>query len=95
MAGTIATMLVRSRRGSARLQARARRAHHRDHLRAFAQRVKVAEREVLIKGSKDELLRTFVAVGSGKLVGSGVLCSVQKWRAEADETENYTYAIAL
>lgn len=40
--------------------------YRRDHLRAFAQRVEVAEREVSIKGSKEELLRTLVAIGGGK-----------------------------
>jgi site-specific DNA recombinase len=39
--------------------------YRRDHLRAFAQRVEVAEREVFIKGSKDELLRTLAAIGGG------------------------------
>src|SRR5262249_15050846 len=54
--------------------------YRRDHLRAFAQRVEVAEREVFIRGSKDELLRTLVAVGSGKSADSGVPSSVLKWR---------------
>jgi site-specific DNA recombinase len=34
--------------------------YRRDHLRAFAQR------EVFIKGSKDELLRTLAGIGGGK-----------------------------
>ena len=46
--------------------------YRRDHLRAFAQRVEVAEREVFIKGSKDELLRTLVAIGGGKSAEMGV-----------------------
>ncbi|WP_285541016.1 hypothetical protein [Brucella sp. NBRC 12950] len=46
--------------------------YRRDHLRAFAPRVEVAERDVFIKGSKDELLWTLVAVGSGKSADSGV-----------------------
>src|SRR5262245_41264160 len=54
--------------------------YRRDHLRTFAQRVEVAEREVFIRGSKDELLRTLVAVGSGKSADSGVPSSVLKWR---------------
>ena len=32
--------------------------YHRDHLRALAQRIEVADREVRIMGSKSELLRT-------------------------------------
>jgi hypothetical protein len=39
--------------------------YRRDHLRAFARRVEVAEREVLITGSKGELLRTLAAIGGG------------------------------
>lgn len=54
--------------------------YRRDHLRAFAQRVEVAEREVFIKGSKDELLRTLVAIGGGKSAETGVPSSVLKWR---------------
>jgi hypothetical protein len=38
----------------------------RDHLRALAQRVEVADREVRIMGTKSELLRTLVAASSGK-----------------------------
>lgn len=65
--------------------------YRRDHLRALAQRVEVAEGEVRIMGSKSRLLQTLVA-GSGVI---SVPTQGLKWRAEADETENYTYAIAL
>ena len=54
--------------------------YRRDHLRAFAQPVEVAEREVFIKGSKDELIRTLVAIGSGKSAETGVPSFVPKWR---------------
>lgn len=50
--------------------------YRRDHLRAFAQRVEIAERQVFIKGSKDELLRTLVAIGGGKSAETGVPSSV-------------------
>jgi site-specific DNA recombinase len=50
--------------------------YRRDHLRAFAQHVEVAEREVFIKGSKDELLRTLTAIGGGKSAEIGVPSSV-------------------
>lgn len=56
--------------------------YRRDQLRAFAQRVEVAERQVFIKGSKDELLRTLVAIGGGKSAETGVPSSVPRWRRE-------------
>lgn len=40
--------------------------YRRDHLRALAQRVEVADKEVRIMGTKSELLRTLVAASSGK-----------------------------
>ncbi|ABQ69730.1 Resolvase, N-terminal domain [Rhizorhabdus wittichii RW1] len=67
--------------------------YRRDHLRAFAQRVEVAEREVFIKGSKGELLRTLVAVGSGKSADSGVPSSVLKWRSGRDSNPRYGFAV--
>ena len=44
--------------------------YRRDHLRALAQRVEVADTEVRIMGSKSELLRTQVAASGRK---SGVV----------------------
>ena len=58
--------------------------YRRDHLRALAQRVEVADKEVRIMGSKSDLLGT-LAAGSG--VGPatpGVRSSVLKWRARRD-----------
>ena len=40
--------------------------YRRDHLRALAQRVEVAEGEVRIMGSKSDLLGTLVAAAGGK-----------------------------
>jgi len=54
--------------------------YRRDHLRAFAQRVEVAEGEVRIIGSKNDLLRTLVAVSGGKSAAPGVPSFVPKWR---------------
>jgi hypothetical protein len=54
--------------------------YRRDHLRALAQRVEVADDEVRIMGSKSELLRTLVAASSGKSAAFGVHSSVLKWR---------------
>lgn len=58
--------------------------YRRDHLRALAQRVEVADDEVRIMGSKSELLRTLVAASSGKSAAFGVQSSVLKWRARKD-----------
>ncbi|GAA4824015.1 recombinase family protein [Sphingosinicella ginsenosidimutans] len=54
--------------------------YRRDHLRALAQRVEVAEGEVRIMGSKSRLLRTLVANGG---VG-GVPGQEPKWRSGRD-----------
>ncbi len=58
--------------------------YRRDHLRALAQRVEVADKEVRIMGSKSELLRTLVAASGGKPGVAGVQSSVLKWRALVD-----------
>ncbi len=58
--------------------------YRREHLRALAQRVEVADDEVRIMGSKAELLRTLVAASSGKSAAFGVSGSVLKWRARKD-----------
>jgi hypothetical protein len=58
--------------------------YRRDHLRAFAQRVEVDQKELRIIGSKSVLLRTLVAAESAKTAGFGVPSSVPKWRARGD-----------
>ena len=58
--------------------------YRRDHLRALAQRVEVADDEVRIMGSKSELLRTLVAASSVKTAAFGVHSSVLKWRTRQD-----------
>jgi len=58
--------------------------YRRDHLRALAQRVEVADKEVRIMGSKSDLLRT-LAAGSGVAAPTpGVRSSVLKWRTRRD-----------
>ena len=52
----------------------------RDHLRALAQRVEVADKEVRIMGSKSQLLGTLAA----GLATSGVRSSILKWRTRRD-----------
>ncbi|HTT99743.1 MAG TPA: zinc ribbon domain-containing protein, partial [Rhizomicrobium sp.] len=54
--------------------------YRRDHLRALAQRVEVADREVRIIGSKSNLLQTLTAAAGVKPVTPGVRSSVLKWR---------------
>jgi site-specific DNA recombinase len=68
--------------------------YRRDHLRALAHRVEVADTEVRIMGSQSELLRTLVAASGGKSVPVGLQRSL-KWRAAVGDDENYVYAIAL
>ena len=59
--------------------------YRRDHLRALAQRVEVAEGEVRIMGSKSRLLQTLVANGSVNAVPTQGL----KWRRERDSNPRY------
>lgn len=55
--------------------------YRRDHLRAFVQRVEVADDEVRIMGSKSELLQSLVAASGGETAAFAVRSSVLKWRA--------------
>jgi chromosome segregation ATPase len=55
--------------------------YRRDHLRALAQRVEVADKEVRFMGSKSELLRALAAAHGGQSAANGVRGSVLKWRA--------------
>jgi len=54
--------------------------YRRDHLRALAQRVEVADREVRIIGSKTNLLQTLTAAAGVRQATPGVRRSVLKWR---------------
>jgi len=58
--------------------------YRRDHLRALAQRVEVADQEVRIMGSKGHLLRTLTAASGSKTPAPGVRSSVPKWRPVGD-----------
>ncbi len=58
--------------------------YRRDPLRALAQRVEVANKQVRIMGLKSELLRTLVAASSGKSAAFGVHSSALKWRTRHD-----------
>ena len=57
--------------------------YRRDHLRALAQRVEVAEGEVRIMGSKSSLLQTLAAIG-GNAGTKMVPISVPNWRTGWD-----------
>ncbi len=61
--------------------------YRRDHLRALAQRVEVAEGEVRIMGSKSRLLQTLVA-GSGV---NSVPTQGLKWRTGRDSNPRYAF----
>ncbi len=54
--------------------------YRREHLRALAQRVEVADKEVRIMGSKSDLLRTLAAASGVKPATPGVRSSVLNWR---------------
>lgn len=58
--------------------------YRRDHLRAFAQRVEVADDEVRIMGRKSDLLKSLVAASSGETAAFAVRSSVLKWRTRQD-----------
>ncbi|MGV1990077.1 recombinase family protein [Agrobacterium sp. 22-221-1] len=58
--------------------------YRRDHLRAFAQRVEVADDEVRIMGKKSDLLQSLVAASSGESAAFAVRSSVLKWRTRQD-----------
>ena len=54
--------------------------YRREHARAFAQRVEVADDAIRIMGTKSTLLRTLVAAKGGKSAGIGVPGFIPKWR---------------
>ncbi len=63
--------------------------YRRDHLRALAQRVEVADKEVRIMGSKGDLLRTLAASRGVKHGTPGVRSSVLSWRTGWDSNPRY------
>ena len=64
--------------------------YRRDHLRALAQRVEVAEGEVRIMGSKSRLLQTLVANGGVNSVPTQGL----KWRMGWDSNPRRAHTLA-
>jgi site-specific DNA recombinase len=64
--------------------------YRRDHLRVLAQRVEVADLEVRIIGSKNNLLQTLTAAAAVKPATPGVRSSVLKWRRGWDSNPRAT-----
>ena len=75
----------------ARRRMRTPQGYRRDHLRALAQRVEVADGEVRIMGSKTTLLRTLAAIGGVETAAGGVRISVPNWRREWDSNPRYGF----
>ncbi len=63
--------------------------YRRDHLRALAQRIEVADGEVRIIGSKSNLLHMLTAVPSAQPAAFAVRSSVPKWRPQRDSNPCY------
>jgi hypothetical protein len=81
---TITPAMVRAFAATARARMRIDGGgYRRDHLRALAQRVEVADSEVRIMGSKSDLLRTLAATSGVKSATPGVRSSVPRWRGGA------------
>ena len=65
--------------------------YRRDHLRALAQRVEVADDAIRIIGSKTELLKTLIAGQVRQLAAIGVPRGGLKWRREGDSNPRYGF----
>ncbi len=63
--------------------------YRRDHLRALAQRVEVADGEVRIMGSRGNLLRALAAAGGVKSAAGGVPSFVPSWRTGWDSNPRW------
>ena len=80
---TITTTVLRKFAATARQRMRIEGGgYRRDHLRALAHSVEVADREVRIMGSKSDLLRRLTAISGVKSATGGVRSSVLDWRRE-------------
>jgi hypothetical protein len=64
--------------------------YRRDHLRALAQRVEVADHEVRIMESKSDLLRTLAAISGVKSATGGVRSSVLDWRRGREKVRTFS-----
>ena len=83
---TITPAMVQKFAATARERIRLGSGYRRDHLRALAQRVEVADGEVRIMGSKSNLLRTLAAASGVKSAILRVRSSVPRWRPQREGT---------
>ena len=67
--------------------------YRRDHLRAFAQRVEVAEHEVRIIGSHNELLRLLTSSNGAESAANDVRTFVPRWRRGRDSNPRYPFGV--
>ncbi|MGB8527078.1 MAG: hypothetical protein WCD75_09595 [Rhodoplanes sp.] len=74
----------------ARRRMRTPQGYRRDHLRALAQRVEVADGEVRIMGQKTTLLRTLATIGGVETAAGGVRISVPNWRRGSPSVKKYS-----
>lgn len=81
LSGAAVRELATEARGRLRL---GKGGYRREHVRAFAQRVEVADDAIRIMGTKSTLLRTLVAARGGKTAGIGVPGFIPKWRKRWD-----------
>ena len=65
--------------------------YRRDHVRAFAQHVEVADDAIYINGSKNTLLKALIAAKGGKSAGIGVPGFIPRWRRERDSNPRDGY----
>ncbi len=63
--------------------------YRRDHVRAFAQHVEVADDAIYINGNKNTLLRTLIATKGGKSAGIGVPGFIPRWRKRWDSNPRW------
>ena len=87
--------VVRELATEARTRLRLRKGgYRREHVRAFAQRVEVADDAIRIMGTKSTLLKTLAATKGGKSAGIGVPGFIPKWRMGWDSNPRWTRAHA-
>lgn len=67
--------------------------YRRDHVRAFAQHVEVADDAIYINGSKSTLLRALIATKGGKSAGIGVPGFIPRWRMGWDSNPRYPFEV--
>ncbi len=64
--------------------------YRRDHVRAFAQHVEVADDAIYINGNKNTLLRALIATKGGESAGIGVPGFIPRWRRGRDSNPRWS-----